>query len=323
MKHIEYAFDDKNEFWRYIVVIILTFLISNTIGAIPLGILIIIGMFNSGNLHTTPQNMMDFSAYGIDQNVGLAAMLITFVIALGGFILLQKSFHKRTLQGTINGTGSIRWKRLFNGFALWSVFMILSLIATLIIDPSSLEFQLKWSAFIPLFFISLTLIPFQTAFEEITFRGYLMQGLATNTKSRIWALIITSLAFGLLHSFNPEVKEYGFFATMPSYIGFGVIFGLITLLDDGVELAIGLHAANNFFSSILVTSPYSALVTAAIYTTDKVNPYVDMLTLYLFGIIAIAVFSKKYKWNWNILTRKVEKPIDIKAATAENQASEA
>lgn len=314
MNHLIYAFDNKNEIWRYIVVMLLVFFISNFIGAIPLALLIVFSLLKNGNLSNPPSNMMDFSAYGINQNVGLAALLFSFLIALLGFVLLLKAFHNRTLIGTINGTSKIRWSKITSGFLLWSIFMIISLIVTLLVSPESLQLQFKWSSFIPLFFVTLILIPFQTSFEEITFRGYLMQAFATNTKSKIWALVITSLLFGLLHSFNPEVKEYGFLATMPSYIGFGVIFGLMTLLDDGVELAIGLHTANNFFSAILVSSPHSALVTPAIFTTDKVNPYVDMITLFIFGAIALFIFSKKYKWNWQLLTKQINKPseeIDI------------
>lgn len=311
MNHLNYAFDSKNQIWRYIVVLLLAFIISNTVGSIPIAIIMFVGVIKKGDMSARPDNMMDFSAYGVDQNIGLAAMMFAFVVALIGFILLLKPFHNRTIQGTVNGTNKIRWNRILIGFIVWGIFSVISLIVTLISDPKSLELQLKWSAFIPLFFISIILIPFQTSFEEVTFRGYLMQGIATNTKSKIWALVITSLLFGLMHSFNPEVKEYGFLATMPSYIGFGVIFGLITLLDDGVELAIGLHTANNFFASILISSPHSALVTPAIYTTDKVNPYTDMLTLYILGIIAILIFSKIYKWNWKLLLQKVEKETDI------------
>ncbi len=196
--------------------------------------------------------------------------------------------------------------------------MLTSLIITLITSPGELKLQFEWSSFIPLFFIALILIPFQTAYEEVTFRGYLLQGIATGTKSKIWALVITSLVFGLLHSINPEVKEYGFMATMPSYIGFGLIFGLITLLDDGVELAIGIHTANNFLSAILVSSPHSALVTPAIYSVDKIDPYADMLSLYIFGIIAIIIFSFIYKWNWKTLGKRVEIDSEKTNGTPEN-----
>lgn len=306
MKHLDYAFDSKNQIWRYIVVFILTFAISNTIGAIPLAILIIIGIFKSGGLSVRPENMMDFTAYGINQNVGLAALMFAFVIALGGFILLLRWFHNRTLRGTINGTHNIRWDRILFGFAVWAVMIFASLTITYFTDPNNIKFQFQLSSFIPLFFIAIILIPFQTSFEEVTMRGYLMQGIATNTSSRIWALIITSLIFGLLHSFNPEVKEYGFFAIMPQYIGFGLMFGLVTLLDDGIELALGIHAANNILSSLFMTNKSSALQTAAVFNIEKINPYVDTLLLFVFAIIVLFIFSKKYKWNWKVLSQRVE-----------------
>ena len=318
MNHLNYAFDSKNQIWRYIVVLILSFAIANTIGAIPIGIIMVLGLIKSGGLQSTPENMMDFSTYGIDQNLGLAALLFSFFVAFVGFVLLLKPFHNRTLQGTINGTNKIRWKKISIGFLVWAVLMLTSLIITLITSPGELKLQFEWSSFIPLFFIALILIPFQTAYEEVTFRGYLLQGIATGTKSKIWALVITSLVFGLLHSINPEVKEYGFMATMPSYIGFGLIFGLITLLDDGVELAIGIHTANNFLSAILVSSPHSALVTPAIYSVDKIDPYADMLSLYIFGIIAIIIFSFIYKWNWKTLGKRVEIDSEKTNGTPEN-----
>ena len=65
-----------------------------------------------------------------------------------------------------------------------------------------------------------------------------MQGIGAWTKSRWFTLILTSVMFGLMHSFNPEIKAYGFWLTMPQYILFGLLFGIITVLDDGIELAL-------------------------------------------------------------------------------------
>ncbi len=76
---------------------------------------------------------------------------------------------------------------------------------------------------------------------------------------------MTSLLFALMHGLNPEVKEYGFLNMMPQYILFGLIFGTITILDDGVEAAMGAHTANNVFLCIMVTNKSSALQTAAYY----------------------------------------------------------
>ena len=81
--------------------------------------------------------------------------------------------------------------------------------------------------------------------------------------------MMTSVLFGLMHAFNPEVEEFGFFTMMPQYILFGLIFGIVTILDDGIEAAIGAHAANNIFLCIMVTHNSSALQTPAVYRAAK------------------------------------------------------
>ena len=56
---------------------------------------------------------------------------------------------------------------------------------------------------------------------------------------------------------------------MPQYIVFGLIFGIITILDDGIEAAMGAHAANNIFLCIMVTNESSALQTPALYDSAQ------------------------------------------------------
>ncbi len=110
--------------------------------------------------------------------------------------------------------------------------------------------------------ISVVLIPFQSALEEWIFRGYLMQGFATLTKSRLLTLVLTSVIFGSLHLFNPEIDQLGY-GLLAYYIGTGFFFGIISLMDEGIELAIGFHVANNLLTAILVTADWTAFQTAS------------------------------------------------------------
>ena len=99
----------------------------------------------------------------------------------------------------------------------------------------------------------------QTSTEEFIFRAYLPQGI-TRFTPRFWLpWIIPAVVFGLLHSLNPEVDTYGFILTIPFYIGFGLLLGWITLRSRSLELALGLHLANNLYASLIVTFPGSAL----------------------------------------------------------------
>jgi membrane protease YdiL (CAAX protease family) len=124
-----------------------------------------------------------------------------------------------------------------------------------------------------------------------------MQGFAALLKNRWFPLIMTSILFGLLHGLNPEVKAFGFLTMMPQYIVFGLIFGIITILDDGIEAAMGAHAANNIFLCIMVTSESSALQTPAVYAQYNIHPWLEFTALLVTGIIFISVLKIIFKWG--------------------------
>jgi hypothetical protein len=113
-----------------------------------------------------------------------------------------------------------------------------------------------------------------------------------------------------LHGLNPEVKEYGFLTMMPQYILFGLIFGIITILDDGIEAAIGAHTANNAFLCIMVTSKSSALQTAALYEQHSLYPWIEFVALLAVGMIFILILKIIFRWRgFALLAGDVERPV--------------
>ena len=75
----------------------------------------------------------------------------------------------------------------------------------------------------------------------------------------------------------------------------------MTLMDEGMELALGFHAANNLIGALLVTSDWSAFKTESILKDlsepsagiDVILPVILVYPLLLF------IFSKKYNWlHW-------------------------
>lgn len=140
-----------------------------------------------------------------------------------------------------------------------------------------------------------------------------MQGIGVLTKTKWVPLITTSLIFGLLHIANPEVKQLGY-VIMVYYIGTGLFLGIMTLMDEGMELALGFHAANNLFTALLVTADWTAFQTHSILK-DMSNPteagFIDVfLPVFVMFPILLFIFSKKYKWtNWkDKLFGSVEEP---------------
>ena len=166
---------------------------------------------------------------------------------------------------------------------------------------SELVLQFQPARFAILFLMGIILIPIQTSTEEYIFRGYLMQGFAGLAHNRWFPLVMTSLIFGGMHVFNPEVTEMGYFV-MVYYIGTGFFLGILTLMDEGMELALGFHAANNLIGALLVTSDSAVFQTYAVFKDTSVpTAGLETVVLPVFVLfpILLFVFSKKYQWkNW-------------------------
>lgn len=307
MNHLESAFTGRNSLWRYIVMIAAVLIASNTIGAVPL----LLGMLLKSA--STPEvfsqlaaNPNDYSVLGLDQNVLLLMMIFPFIAGLAAFVLLVKPLNERSFKLIINGGMKFRWKKFFISAFIWLLLSALYLFIYLRFDPSNFTVNNKTISLLILAVISVLLIPFQATFEEVIFRGYLMQGFAALLRNRWFPLVMTSVLFGLMHSLNPEVKEFGFLTMMPQYILFGLIFGIITLMDDGIEASMGAHAANNVFLCIMVTNKASALQTPALYEQMNVYPWTEFTGLVITGVAFILILKFLFRWeNFSILTGNI------------------
>jgi membrane protease YdiL (CAAX protease family) len=304
MNHLESSFAGKNAIWRYLIMLFAVLAAANTVGSIPL----IISMLNNPSaISELSVNPNDLSPLGLGSNVALIFMLIPFIVGLATFVLLVKPLNYKTIMTVVNGNMPFRWNRFFISAGVWIVVSAIYLFVNMKLDPENFSLNNTSTTLISLIFISLLLIPFQTAFEEVLFRGYLMQGFVVIFRNRLFPLIMTSVLFGLMHALNPEVKEFGFLTMMPQYILFGLIFGIVTILDDGIESAMGLHAANNAFLCIMLTNESSALQTSAVWEQHNIQPWIEFTTMLIMGMLVILVLKTIFGWkNFSLLAARVE-----------------
>ena len=298
MNHLESSFMGRNGLWRYILMFVSILLVTNTLGALPL--LIGYAAKAASNPEIVSEISRDpgnFGALGFEPNLGLFMNLFPFMAGILAFAILVKPINSRTFKVTINGTGTFRWNRFLISSLVWVILSAVYFFVYLRVDPSNFNLQNLSATLIPLILISLIFIPFQAAFEEVLFRGYLMQGFAVLFRNRWLPILFTSILFGLMHAFNPEIEEFGFLVMMPQYILFGLIFGVVTVLDDGIEAAMGAHAANNIFLCIMVTHKSSALQTPAVYEQINIYPWIEFTMLLITGIIFILILKKIFRWD--------------------------
>ncbi len=254
----------------------------------------------------------------IARNIELFGKNINFlqtILPISSFffvlILWVRMVQKQPVLTLITARKKVDWKRIGFAFTVWSAVTLVIFFYSLYREPENFEWNFDWAAFLPFLIMALVLIPLQTSFEELFMRGYLMQGIGLATRSRFVALITTSFIFGMMHISNPEVGQIGYYILI-YYIGTGLFLGIITLMDDGLELALGFHAANNLIGALLVTSNWTAFQTNSLFV--ELSSPKDSLSLVTVltqvGIILpllLVLFARVYRWkDWrNKLMGKV------------------
>ncbi len=296
MTFLQQVFTGKNDYWRYAVGLLIIVLAWQALGLIPLALVAVIYAPDYATFQRAQSSL--FATLGIDSNVYLCSVLLMFVIGLAGIFFVVKFLHKRPVKSLITARKKVDWKRFAFAFGIWFLFSTALVFVDYIRHPEAFVWNFAPLPFVVLLLVSFTLIPVQTSFEEILFRGYLMQGLGGLFKKRGFPLFITSIAFGVLHGFNPEVEKLGSLVLV-YYIGTGFLFGITTLMDEGLELSLGMHAANNIVAALFVTTNWTVFQTDALFI-DTSEPSLGLeiwLPVFVVYPLLLWIFSNRYHWK--------------------------
>lgn len=287
--YIEQGYKGSLGTWNFFVVpgLFILFMILNYVATVAM-------MSDGASVEGQMQQM-------IDQFGKLTVLIISlgvFVIGIAVVFFWSLVVHQQSFTALTTSRKKVDWKRVFFMFAFWGILSAALILVSVYTAPESFEYNLDWDKFLPLLTVALLMLPLQTSFEEYLFRGQLMQGLGIATKTRWVPFIVSSVLFGLMHAANPEVEKLGM-GVMIFYIGTGLLLGAMTLMDEGLELALGFHAANNIIAALMVTSSWTALQTDSIYI-DIAEPsfgFVDILPIVIGYPLILFILGKIYKWN--------------------------
>ena len=299
---IEQAYKGNNNLWNVFITTLFTtgIFIVNFIAYF---------MMSKEQMDEVYKSMQDVS-----NNWSLIINLLPFIFLLGLLFYFVRNLHHRSILSLTTSRNTIDYKRILFSFSLVILSTILVFIVSYFNDNSNIIWNFNPLQFSILFFISLILFPCQIGLEEYLFRGYLMQQIGIIAKNRWIPLVITSVVFGLFHSANPEVAQLGY-GVMGFYIGTGLLLGIMTLMDESLELALGFHLGNNLMAALLITSDYSVIRTDALFKYSGVENPNDILIEMIISIaivypIILYIFAKRYNWtDWKSkLTGKIQIP---------------
>ncbi len=269
-RYLSLAARGQNAWWRYVLGAVTVFFFFELLGFVPWWL------------------AMQFTAFGtLEQFVALNAGEL---IGLGGLAIVMTWIHRRNLRSLVTPYARIDWRRMATGAAVWAGFAVVCCVVEAWLFPGRYRFSFDPNLFFVSAALALLLTPLQTATEELLFRGYVMQSLGLLCR-RPWLLIAISAAmFMLPHAGNPEVDAAPWLV-LPQYFIIGALLAAVTLKDGRLELAIGIHAANNLFTGIVANIEPSVISTNALFTSEFDPAY---------ALVALAAASAA---TWRVLFR--------------------
>jgi membrane protease YdiL (CAAX protease family) len=280
--YLDLARQGKNEWWRYLASLGLIGFLWLFVGSIPYLILTIYVIADSN-----PDTYIDQVAVaiiGIDPVIPFVAVMLSFVAFFISIYLAVKFIHRRPFH-TLISPGPVRWGRMAQAFVLWGLLAALIAALEAYFYPGRYQLTFDPVPFLIFAVLSIVFIPIQTSAEELFFRAYMLQSVGLRIRNALVLCMLSGFLFMLPHLANPEVTPDTIFIIF-FYYAFGAFLALITLKEGGLELALGVHAANNLFTAIFANYEGSALSTPAIFTASELDINFNLVSV----LVAMAVF---------------------------------
>jgi CAAX protease family protein len=236
--------------WRVLAFFILVLILSIVFGSAAL---LIGGLLSSeaGSLQAPPSasgTTLDAIYFGIDK-------LISLLAAVAATAICVRFLERRSL-ASVGYKLHPGWAR---DAAIGLLVGLLSLAVAVGISSAggAVDFTMRHQPAGQVLWGGLALVMalfFSAAFEELLFRGFPFQALLHNV-GPVWAIALTSCAFGLLHLANPNVTV---FSTVNIMLA-GVWLGTAYLKTRSLWLPTALHFAWNYATVFLFGLPVSGI----------------------------------------------------------------
>lgn len=285
--YLEIARQGKNDWWRYLISfpsILISWLI---VGAIP-AILLMAYVLMDGDPAT---NFSGTHFVGIPIILEFLVTLLSFIPLIVATLLAVRFIHERSLRSLVTGEAHIRWRRIFVGAGVWLIIAALVSIVESLLYPGRYILTFQPAALMVYAVVALILIPIQTSAEEFLFRGYLLQWIGLRLKNKWILSLLNGTLFFLPHIVNPEMATDSVLIGL-GYFAMGFFLTRIALQDNGIELALGMHAANNLFSVLFANYTITALPSPALFTIQTLDPVYSLISLVIGLIVFYVIFFR-------------------------------
>jgi uncharacterized protein len=286
--YIEAARWGKYRGWRYVLglmIILFAWMVAanfvSAIAALALG----------GKEGVAALSRLDYAAFG--PVGGFVVVMAGFPVFLAGILIAVTLIHQRHPRTLITAREKLSWRRVGHGFVAGFVpWVLLGGLGQYLLYPDTFSFNSDLKTFALFVPIALILTAIQTTTEELFFRGYIVQGASLIWSNRVFLAIVSAAIFTLPHATNPESQEGGWIGMfLGLFVGTGLLYAIVSLIDGTTELAIGAHFANNIAYFLVFNWSGSFFAAPALFRISEYHArFYDITSLVLIPVFLVIVF---------------------------------
>ncbi|MBE9228565.1 CPBP family intramembrane metalloprotease [Phormidium sp. LEGE 05292] len=286
--YVEAAGWGKYRWWRYLlglmIILFAWMVVANFASAL-------VALALGGKEGVAAFSRLDYAAFG--PLGGFVVSMAGFPVFLAGILIAVTLIHQRHPRTLITAREQISWTRVGHGFVAGFVpWVLLAGLGQYLLYPNSFSFNSDLKTFAFFVPIALILTAIQTTTEELFFRGYIVQGASLIWSNRVFLLIVSAVIFTLPHATNPESQEGGWIGMFVGiFVGTGLLYAIVSLIDGTTELAIGAHFANNIAYFLLFNWSGSFFAAPALFSISEYHArFYDITSIVLIPVFLAIVF---------------------------------
>jgi membrane protease YdiL (CAAX protease family) len=233
-----------------------------------------------------------------DSPLGLLANNLVLATLIPAALLAVWAAHRARVGWLASVVGRLRWSVLWRFFLLAMVIVVVFFAASFAVPPAGFGDidPPPASTLVGLLVVILLTTPLQSAAEEVGFRGYLSQAVASWFARPITGTLVAGAVSATLFALAHGGQEPALFTDR---FAFGAVASWLVWRTGGLEASIALHAANNLVSLGYTASTGS--VQEALENATLGWPYalLDMAMMLVFAAAVARVADR-----WGLVVRR-------------------
>lgn len=294
---MQQSLNGQNSWWRYVIII---------------GVFLT--PFFSGLINSCLKPILNyFSATG---SLRFGIIQVKYIIFTVVFLLLFSLLHERSYKELITSRKKFDYIRFWLSFTIWGVLLMSVLSIKVISNPDIYKWNFELVPFLKLFMLALLLLPFRAFFTAIFMNSYMLQMLTAIFKKPWVSFLVSVLFFTTLMCFNNKsvIDSLGN-QMMIYYFALSVLFYLIIILDEGIEIVLGVFLVSSLISRLFIAYTENKTQLDTVFIKQG-NRDVDLF-VYVIPLICCPLFFmilyKIYNWtDWREkLFTSVEKSREV------------